>query len=49
MSITTVAVRAGRHEAAPAGSPFTGVGTLISLALHRDRIRLTVWIAVLTR
>ena len=30
------------------GSPYTGVGELIRLALRRDRIRLSVWIAVLT-
>jgi ABC-2 type transport system permease protein len=47
VSATTVA-RAGRHEAAPAGSPWTGVGSLIRLALHRDRVRLSVWIAILT-
>ena len=39
---------AGRHEAAQAASPFTGVGSLIRLALRRDRVRLSVWIAVLT-
>ena len=32
----------------PVASPFTGVGSLIRLALHRDRVRLSVWIAVLT-
>jgi ABC-2 type transport system permease protein len=47
MSSTTVA-RAGRHEAAPPGSPLTGGGPLIRLALHRDRVRLTAWIVVLT-
>jgi ABC-2 type transport system permease protein len=47
VSATTVA-RAGRHEAAPAGSLWTGVGSLIRLALHRDRVRLSVWIAILT-
>lgn len=30
------------------GSPYTGVGQLIRLVLRRDRIRLSVWIAVLT-
>ena len=29
-------------------SPFTGVGSLIRLALRRDRVRLSVWIACLT-
>jgi ABC-2 type transport system permease protein len=48
MSATTVAPRTGRHQAAPPASPFTGVGGLLRLALRRDRIRLSVWIAVLT-
>lgn len=30
------------------GSPYTGVGDLIRLALRRDRVRLSVWIAALT-
>ncbi|WP_375372726.1 MULTISPECIES: ABC transporter permease [unclassified Mycolicibacterium] len=29
-------------------SPFTGIGTLLRLALRRDRVRLSVWAAVLT-
>src|SRR5260370_4240347 len=48
MTTATVAPRAGRHEAAQPGSPFTGVPSLLRLALRRDRIRLSVWIAVLT-
>jgi ABC-2 type transport system permease protein len=48
MSTTTVAPRAGRHEGVGAGSAFTGVGGLIWLALRRDRIRLSVWVAILT-
>ena len=48
MSTATLAPHPGRHEAAPRGSPFTGVGTLIRLALRRDRVRLSVWIASLT-
>jgi ABC-2 type transport system permease protein len=48
MSTTTVVHQVGRHEAAPAASPWTGVGSLIMLALRRDRVRLSVWIAVLT-
>jgi ABC-2 type transport system permease protein len=48
MTTATVAPRAGRHEAAQMGSPFTGVSSLLRLALHRDRIRLSVWIAILT-
>ena len=44
----TVAPHAGRHEAAQPGSPFTGVSSLLRLALRRDRVRLSAWIAVLT-
>jgi ABC-2 type transport system permease protein len=40
--------RAGRHEAVPAGSPWTGTGHLIRLALHRDRVRLSIWVGALT-
>ena len=29
-------------------SPFTGIGTLLKLALRRDRVRLGVWMAALT-
>jgi ABC-2 type transport system permease protein len=46
MTTTAVAPRLGRHEARP--SVFTGVSSLLRLALRRDRIRLSVWIAVLT-
>ncbi|MGY4649241.1 ABC transporter permease [Mycobacterium sp. URHB0021] len=45
---TTLVPHAGRHEAAAAGPPWTGVGSLIMLALRRDRVRLSVWIAILT-
>jgi ABC-2 type transport system permease protein len=48
MTAATVAPHAGRHEAAQPGSPFTGVSSLLQLALRRDRVRLSVWIAVLT-
>ena len=48
MSITAVAPHTGRLEAVSAGSPFTGVGSLIRLALRRDRVRLSVWVACLT-
>ena len=48
MSTATLAPHPGRHEAMPVGSPFTGVGNLIRLALRRDRVRLGVWIAMLT-
>jgi ABC-2 type transport system permease protein len=46
MTATTAPLR--RHEAAPTGSPWTGVGSLIRLGLRRDRVRLSVWIAILT-
>jgi len=48
MTTAAVATHAGRHEAAKQGSPFTGVSSLLRLALRRDRIRLSVWIAILT-
>jgi ABC-2 type transport system permease protein len=48
MSATVVAPHAGRHEAAHTASPFTGVASLVRLALRRDRLRLSVWIAALT-
>jgi ABC-2 type transport system permease protein len=48
MTTATLAPRAGRHESAQPGSPFTGVSSLLRLALRRDRIRLSIWIAVLT-
>ncbi|AGB25083.1 putative exporter of polyketide antibiotics [Mycobacterium sp. JS623] len=45
---TLVTPHGGRHEAAPSGSPFTGVPSLLWLALRRDRIRLSVWVTMLT-
>ncbi|MDT5098929.1 MAG: polyether ionophore transport system permease protein [Mycobacterium sp.] len=48
MTAGVVAPGTGRHEALPAASSFTGVGSLIRLALRRDRVRLSVWIAALT-
>jgi ABC-2 type transport system permease protein len=48
MTTATVAPPAGRHEAPQPGSPFTGVPSLLRLALRLDRVRLSVWIAVLT-
>ena len=48
MTATEVAPRAGRHEQRSPASMFTGVGSLIRLALRRDRVRLSVWIATLT-
>jgi ABC-2 type transport system permease protein len=48
MTTATVARHVGRHEVARTGSPFTGVPRLLRLALRRDRVRLSVWIASLT-
>ena len=48
MSTATLAPRTDRHDAMSKASPLTGVGTLIRLALRRDRVRLSVWIASLT-
>jgi ABC-2 type transport system permease protein len=48
MTTATALPRAGRHEATQSGSPFTGVPSLLRLALHRDRVRLSAWIAILT-
>lgn len=36
------------HRAGAARSPLTGTAPLLRLALRRDRIRLTVWLALLT-
>jgi ABC-2 type transport system permease protein len=44
MTATVVA----RHAKAVPSSPFTGLGTLLALAVRRDRIRLSIWIAALT-
>ena len=50
MSATAeVAPARGRPPAATTGSPWTATGALVRLALRRDRIRLSVWIAALTR
>ena len=48
MTTTSAAPRAGRREARMGGSPWTGVGSLVRLAVRRDRVRLSVWIAILT-
>lgn len=44
----TPASTATRHQAAPAASAVTGTAALARFALRRDRVRLSVWIAVLT-
>lgn len=46
MSTTVTAPH--RHAAAPSASPWTGTGRLIRLALRRDRVRLSIWVAALT-
>jgi ABC-2 type transport system permease protein len=43
MTATAVA-----HHAKQSQSPLTGIGTLLALAIRRDRVRLSVWIWVLT-
>ena len=48
MTTATIAPHTGRHEATRAGSPSTGVPSLLRLALRRDRVRLSVWVGVLT-
>ena len=48
MTTATLAPHTGRHETMTVAAPFTGVGSLVRLALRRDRIRLSVWIAALT-
>ena len=46
MSTTAIAPRTGRRRAAT--GPWTGTRSLLRLALRRDRIRLSVWVASLT-
>lgn len=48
MSATATAPTRSRHHAAPSPSRWTGTAHLVRLALRRDRVRLTVWISVLT-
>ncbi|MDT5066612.1 MAG: polyether ionophore transport system permease protein, partial [Mycobacterium sp.] len=48
MSATAVAPRTRRDDATPRGAPWTGTLHLLRLALRRDRVRLSVWIAMLT-
>ncbi len=45
---TSTAAAPTRHAASPVASPWTGTGHLVLLALRRDRVRLSVWITVLT-
>ena len=48
MTLTTLTTHPERREAVAANSRFTGVGSLLRLALRRDRIRLTGWSSILT-
>lgn len=48
MTTIAVAPHTGRHESTSSTSAFAGVGSLVRLALRRDRVRLSVWIATLT-
>ena len=49
MTATTLAPPHTRRQAVtPGGSPWTGTPRLLLLALRRDRLRLSVWIALLT-
>ena len=48
MSDTATTPARARHHAAPSASRWTGTAHLVRLALRRDRVRLTVWISVLT-
>lgn len=45
---TATAPYPGRRRIDTAGAQFTGVGSLLRLALRRDRVRLTVWLLALT-
>ncbi len=48
MNATTIAPSVGRHVALRPASRLTGVGSLVRLALRRDRVRLSIWVATLT-
>jgi len=48
MRATAVAPRTRGYQATPGGSQWTGTLHLLRLALRRDRVRLSVWIAILT-
>jgi ABC-2 type transport system permease protein len=48
MTTTAVAPRTKGYQAAPSGSSWTGTLHLLRLALRRDRVRLSVWLAILT-
>ncbi|GAA3250439.1 ABC transporter permease [Nonomuraea helvata] len=44
----TVSPARGRTGTSPAGSHLTGTGTMVRLALRRDRIKLTIWLVAIT-
>lgn len=48
MTTTALAPDARRQRVTPGGTPWTGTPRLLLLALRRDRLRLSVWIALLT-
>jgi ABC-2 type transport system permease protein len=45
---TSPAQRIQSHVTGVTGSPWTGTGHLVRLALRRDRLRLSIWIGMLT-
>ena len=48
MTTTALAPRTRPQDVTPGGSPWTGTPRLLLLALRRDRVRLSIWMAVLT-
>jgi ABC-2 type transport system permease protein len=48
MTATALAPYTRRQGVAPGGSPWTGTARLLLLGLRRDRLRLSVWITLLT-
>ncbi len=48
MTATALAPHMRPQDVSPSGSAWTGTSRLLLLALRRDRVRLSVWIAVLT-
>jgi ABC-2 type transport system permease protein len=48
MTATAIAQATGHRRSSAANSPWTGVGSLLRLALRRDRVRLSIWVASLT-
>ena len=48
MTAAALAPHTRRQGVTPSGSPWTGTARLLLLALRRDRLRLSVWITLLT-